>query len=395
MIICFVVDVYKDRSNGTSMSAFRSAKMLRQKGHEVRIVAVKDKEKLEYEEGEFGEKLYLCKENYIPLVTEISHKQHMRFAKPDINLMKKAFQGCDIVHFFLPFALEIEGIKLCKELKIPYTTAFHLQPQHISYNMNFNFDFFNDYLYRRFYRHFYAYAHHIHCPSKLMQDELKRIGYKAKTYVISNGFELSMQNSQAKKEENGFFNIVSVGRFSKEKRQDVLIKALATNKYSKQIKLHLHGLGPRQDYLKNLCSKLLANECEFGFLENSLLMQKLVSMDLYVHAAEVESEAISCLEAISLGLVPVIANSKISATNQFALDERSLFKTNDIKDLNKKIKYWIENQDELKKMQTAYKNSVAKYELSLCVDKLLQMFDEARKDFKDDESLFAKVNKLD
>lgn len=49
MIICFVVDVYKDRSNGTSMSAFRSAKMLRQKGHEVRIVAVKDKEKLEYE----------------------------------------------------------------------------------------------------------------------------------------------------------------------------------------------------------------------------------------------------------------------------------------------------------------------------------------------------------
>lgn len=65
--------------------------------------------------------------------------------------------------------------------------------------MNFNFDFFNDYLYRRFYRHFYAYAHHIHCPSKLMQDELKRIGYKAKTYVISNGFELSVQSSQAKK----------------------------------------------------------------------------------------------------------------------------------------------------------------------------------------------------
>lgn len=101
------------------------------------------------------------------------------------------------------------------------------------------------------------------------------------------------------------------------------------------------------------------------------------------------------LRAISLGLVPVIADSKISATNQFALDERSLFKTNDIKDLNKKIKYWIENQDELKKMQTAYKNSVAKYELSLCVDKLLQMFDEARKDFKDDESLFARINSLD
>ena len=48
--------------------------------------------------------------------------------------------------------------------------------------------------------------------------------------------------------------------------------------------------------------------------------------DLYVHAAEAEIEAIACIEAFASGLVPVIANAKMSATKQFALDKRSLFK---------------------------------------------------------------------
>ena len=39
MVIAFVVDSYKNRSNGTSMTAFRFARELIKKGHEVRIVA--------------------------------------------------------------------------------------------------------------------------------------------------------------------------------------------------------------------------------------------------------------------------------------------------------------------------------------------------------------------
>ncbi|WP_394984615.1 glycosyltransferase [uncultured Helicobacter sp.] len=406
MTIAFVVDIYKDRSNGTSMSAFRCARELLRRGHEVRIIATKPTKALtspklpketSFEIGDDGEKIYFVKERYIPIVTEVSHKQHMVFGAPDENLMREVLKGCDVVHFFLPFRLEIMGIALCKELQIPYTTAFHMQPQHISYALSMNFAWFNDYLYRRLFRGFYRYTHHIHCPSKLMREELERIGYGGKKYVISNGFDGGTLQAPRGVDfglEEGVFHIASVGRFSKEKRQDILIKAIARNKYAHKIKLHLHGLGPRESYLKRLCEKYLRGGYEFGFIENALLLQKLKAVNLYCHPAQVESEAISCLEAISLGVVPLIADSKVSATNQFALDSRSLFRTNDIEDLSEKITYWIENPHALDSMREAYRQSVRQYALSLSVDKMLRMFEEAIIDFKQDRGLFEKVHRL-
>lgn len=396
MIIVFVVDSYKNRSNGTSMTAFRFARELIKKGHEVRIVATNitnDKGIMaKGDVGEEGERLYGVKEHYIPLVTEVSRKQHMIFGFPDKEVLKEVFSGADIVHFYMPFKLEIIGLHLCREMRIPYITAFHVQPQHISYNMNMNFDWFNHYLYMRFYHSFYKYSHHIHCPSKFMESELNRVGYGGKKYAISNGFSLKNIKTKPISLGDDYFHIASVGRLSKEKRQDILIKAIAKSKYADKIKLHLHGIGPRESYLKGLCEQLMQGHYEFGYIENSLLMQKICNMDLYVHPAQVESEAISCLEAISFGIVPIIANSKISATNQFALDDRSLFQTNNISDLCVKIEYWIEHKDELLAMSDKYKESAKQYALDLSIIKIEAVYEEAIKDFKDNPELFTKIN---
>ena len=67
--------------------------------------------------------------------------------------------------------------------------------------------------------------------------------------------------------------------------------------------------------------------------------------DLYCHPSEVEIEGIACLEAVSTGLVPVISDSKRSATKYLAIDDKNLFKCNDSVDLAKKIDYWFENKD--------------------------------------------------
>lgn len=400
MVIVFVVDSYKNRSNGTSMTAFRFARELIKKGHEVRIVATNitdDKMEGAIADGEMGkegERLYGVRERYIPLVTEVSRKQHMIFGFPDKDVLRKAFSGADIVHFYMPFKLEIVGLHLCREMKIPYITAFHVQPQHISYNMNMDFEWFNHYLYMRFYRAFYRYCHHIHCPSKLMESELNRVGYGGKKYVISNGFKFKQTSAIKEKFNDSYFHIASVGRLSKEKRQDILIKAIAKSKYADSIKLHLHGLGPRESYLKGLCEKLLKTPYEFGYIENNLLMENIAKMDLYVHPAQVESEAISCLEAISFGIVPIIADSKISATNQFALDNRSIFQTNNVNDLCAKIEYWIEHREELLAMHDKYKESAKQYALDLSIEKIEKVYKEAIKDFKDNPTLFTQINLL-
>jgi len=95
-----------------------------------------------------------------------------------------------------------------------------------------------------------------------------------------------------------------------------------------------------------------------------------------VHTADAEIEAISCIEAFTTGLVPIIANSNKSATTQFALDERSLFKAGNSEDLAKKIDYWLENEQERKNMEKIYAEQAEKYRIENSIEKIEEMFKE-------------------
>ncbi|PAF44824.1 glycosyltransferase [Helicobacter sp. 11S02596-1] len=371
MIIVLVVDSFADKSNGTSMTAFRFANALKARGHHVRVVAPHIE----------GEGYYAIPERYIPLVTEISHKQHMIFGKPVKSTLKEAFSGADIVHLFLPFKLEIASIAVAKEMKIPYMGAFHLQPEHITYNIGLqSLGFLNRFIFWLFKFRFYRHISHIHCPSKLIEEEITRNGYKGKKYVISNGFDTLYSPPSAKPASDGFIHITMVGRYSNEKRQDVLIEAIRASKYAKKIKLHLKGIGPTQKRLQNL-AMALENPVDFGFVSPPDLLKILHQSDIYVHTADVEGEAIACLEAISCGVVPIISDSKISATGQFALDDRSLFVAGNAKDLASKIDYWIENPTERERMGKLYAKSALNYTLERSIEQAEAMYAEVIEDF--------------
>ena len=102
----------------------------------------------------------------------------------------------------------------------------------------------------------------------------------------------------------------------------------------------------------------------------------LSQCDLYVHASDMESEAISCIEAFATGLVPVIANSEVSATPQFALDGRSLFKPGSPKDLARAIDYWLDHPNERKYIGELYRVSAKQYSLSNSVSRFEEMLQE-------------------
>ncbi|CCM73708.1 hypothetical protein BN341_17950 [Helicobacter heilmannii ASB1.4] len=80
--------------------------------------------------------------------------------------------------------------------------------------------------------------------------------------------------------------------------------------------------------------------------------------------------------------MPIISDSKISATNQFALDNRSLFKSNDPKNLAQKIDYWLEHPQERKEAENAYAASAQNYTLEDSINKALAMYEEVIADFK-------------
>ena len=385
MNIVVVIDIYDQLTNGTVMTAYRFVEEFKRRGHNVRVVAT----------GAHGDGEYDVPERIIPIVTKIASKQQIRFGKPVEAVFREAFVGADVVHFYLPFKLEKQGRKIAKEMDIPCTAAFHLQPENITYNCGMKRSrLLPKWIYSYFRRKFYKYFDHVHCPSVFIADQLRKNKYKAKLHVISNGVAPDFKPAETPKtERKEFFDILMIGRYATEKRQDVLIKAIAKSKYADKIRLTLAGKGPKRKKLEKLGKKYLKNPIVFGFYPEQDLIKVIQASDLYVHAADIEIEAIACIEAFSCGVVPVIADSKKSATPQFALDERSLFKAGSPKDLAAKIDYWIENEEERRNMSEAYAQHGGRYRLDYSVERAEEMFTEAIKTYRNKKRVEGKEHK--
>ncbi len=159
----------------------------------------------------------------------------------------------------------------------------------------------------------------------------------------------------------------------------MVIEAVKKSKYSKKIQLVLAGIGPMDEAYRKMAEGM-PNPVIFNFYNHNDLKDLYAQSDLYVHASDVEIEALSCMEAFATGLVPVISNSvERSATPQFALDERSLFLPGNSDDLAVKIDYWIEHEEERKRMELEYAELGKKYALDKCVLEMIDMFNDAIK----------------
>ena len=334
MKILLVLDQFDGANNGNTNSARRLRDTLIRHGHEVRVAA-----QGESREGEkYGFPLY-----HLPVFDKLVTAQGFTFASRDDKTMKEAVAWADVIHVMMPFALSRSAL----------------------FEASFGFR-----------KYIFQYLHHIHCPSNMIRSQLEKHRYKADFRVISNGIEPDIVYHKNPKdpEFEGKILIVMSGRYSGEKRQDVLIDAVKKSKYKDRIVLYLAGQGPMKAHYEKLCADL-PNKAVMKFLTKAELQRLFGMADLYVHTSDAEIEAMGCMEAFASGLVPVISNStNRSATPQFALDERSLFKPGDSSDLAEKIDWWIEHEDERKRMEHLYAEEADRFRLDDCVDKMEQMF---------------------
>lgn len=379
MIITLVMDQYGQVNNGTTVTTMRFAEVLRQHGHEVRIVAYNPKGKDNNDDPYFyGVDCYK-----IPVFDGLVRSQGMIFAKPDDEVLMKAIKGSDVVHLLLPFPIQRRARLIAKELGVATTAAFHCQPENITYTCFVGkVKKINDILYNQFRKGFYQYINHIHCPSVMIRDQLVKHKYKANLHVISNGVAPTFVPMEVEKPEelNDKYVILMVGRLSREKRQDLLIKAIGTSKYNKNIQLILCGKGPWKKHLQKLSKKYLANPVKFEFLPQPELLKVINYSDLYVHASDAEIEAISCMEAFTCGLVPVISNSELTATKQFAQDPHCLFEAGNYNSLREQIEYFYEHPEEKEALSKKYIEYAKQYALDYCVTALEKVFEQEIKE---------------
>ena len=374
MIITLVTDQFYQNNHGTSISGQRIYNGLVALGHTVRVLTIDNGENTEYalEERYFGK-----------LITGIINSQGFQFAKPERSTLEKAIKGSDIVHIYLPFKLGQTTIKMCRELNVPCTAAFHIAPENITSTIYMDkLKPINGALWHNFYDQTYRYVKHIHTPSLMIAKQLVDHNFHANLHVISNGFN-DIFKVQPEKKPNLFkdkFVICFVGRFSREKRHDLIIKAVNASKYRDKIQLIFAGQGPTRKHIMKM-SRKLPNYPYFTFLSRPQLVSMFNFADLYIHPADVEIEGMSCLEAIACGCVPVVSDSPKSATSQFSVHKQGIFKHGDYKDLATKIDWWIEHPKDLKVEKQIVAEHAQKFTLEKSMDHYVKMFEAAIADW--------------
>ena len=371
MKVLVVADVLGEENNGTTIACMNLVNYLKSQGDEVNVLCADQNKK-----GLPG--YYIVPEKHLGfLIDYIVHKNNVTLAQPSTKIIKQALEGVDICHIMLPFALGIKTCKIARKMGIPITAGFHCQAENFTAHLRLmNCSLANKLTYKHFYKKLYRHVDAVHYPSEFIKNTFEKcVKRKTNAYVISNGVNDLYRHADIERPEHlsKKFNILFIGRYSKEKSHDVLIKAISLSKHKDEIQLIFAGQGPCETSMKKLSNKLGIIPPIMKFFSRQELVEVINSSDLYVHPAEIEIEAISCLEAITCGLVPVISDSKRSATNGFALTEKNLFKNNNAQDLTNKIDYWFDHPEERKECSKQYLGYTKQFEQVVCMQKMREM----------------------
>lgn len=365
MTITVVCDVLGKENNGTTIAAMNLIRFLKSKGHDVRILcADADKKGLH--------DYFVVPINDLGIFQNYVEKNGVTLAKPEREVINAALDGADVVHIMMPFSLGQATAKIAQKKHIPISAGFHLLAENISTHVFLSKSkLFNRATYAIFHK-MYKRCDSIHYVTQYIRNLYEGMYGATNGYVISNGVN-EMFRPRPVPREDDFIRILYTGRYSKEKAHKTLIAAAGLSRYKDKIKLVLAGDGPLKETLKKQAQSLPVPP-EFRFFSREEMVNVDNSADLYVHAAEYEAEGIGCLEALACGVVPIISDSPKSATKYYALNEKSLFKCNDAKDLAAKIDWWIEHPKEKEEYSAKYAEiSKEKFDHAACMQAMEDM----------------------
>lgn len=395
--LLFVINNLYTRGNGLSASARRTITLLRGRGHDVRVLSSGSAEQAQA--CNFTAPEFALPARRFPLADAIISAQGYAFAKPKRKVIKQAVAWADVVHLEEPFGLQARTAHVAKRAGKPVLATYHIHPENITATIHLDGLWpLNALLLASWRRRIYALAQVVQCPSDSVRQRLQRWGLGDKLVTISNGVGLAPSKpaagtkteycapggrqvetkqtpGEAQPEGEQVYRLLVVGRFSREKDQATILKAMRHSRYASQIQLVFAGRGPTEKSLRRAASHLvrdgvLKHAPSFNFFDAAGLDTQAEQADLYIHAAFIEVEGLSCLEVLRHGVVPVIAHSPLTATSQFALDAHSRFKARDPKALARAIDYWLSDNDRRQTEAQKYLNIGAHYDINDCVSRL-------------------------
>ncbi len=346
MKILLVINEFNARTNGLSISTQRFYNEFKSLGADVRVLGG----------HQYGDVFYNLEKKAIHPFENIIEKQGYVFAKIDKKIIEEAVEWADVVHLEEPFFIQKATAKIAKKKGKIITGTFHLYPENIISTIHMgHFRFINHCLMLWFRHMAYKYCDFIQCPTQNVYQRLESNNYASKKMVITNGItpERFITHTTKPEEFKNKFIILSVGRFSVEKDQKTLLKALRYSKHESDILLIMAGQGPLRKKYERMAKKL-TNKPIMKFMKKEELMDITSYADVIVHCADVEVEGMSLMEGFAGGAVPIIAEARLSATAQYALTANNKFKARNPKMLANSIDYFFEHPLDLIDLRKKY-----------------------------------------
>lgn len=210
-------------------------------------------------------------------------------------------------------------------------------------------------------------------PSNYLKEKMIQAGWdKEKITVLINP-------APSYKFNNSGQNLLYIGRLSKEKGVDTLLKALTETKET----LDIAGTGPEEDNLKNLCQKLnLSDRVIFHGQVLGANLEKLRNEAKAIILPSVWAENMSLVLLESLASGKIIIASNTGGTPELIENEKTgfLFTAGDSKMLAEKIKHLSQlSEPEKELMFNQIKEKIEPLNLQKHLEKLKIIYQQFQK----------------
>ena len=378
--ILFVINDLYTRGNGLAASARRMIILLRERGHDVRVLSAPARHG---DDCGVGAPDYPLPHLRIPLVAPLISSQGYAFARSDRRQIDRALDWADVVHLEEPFMLQAAVARRARDCGVPALATYHIHPENLTASVYLDrCALLNRVILEVWKRFIFDRCGALQCPSESVWRRVSSLGLSPRLFVLSNGVPLGGVSVECggKGGESSVVRLLSIGRFSREKDQVTILRALRFSSHARSIELTLAGRGPTERQLRAQADRLvragvIERPVRFTFMNAEKMARASERSDLYVHAARIEVEGLGALEALRHGVVPVLACGPLTATSQFALTEESVFEAGNPRSLARVIDAWIDRGGEARRAEAVrYRGVEAQYDIRVCVRELERVY---------------------
>ncbi len=378
--ILFVINDLYTRGNGLAASARRTIALLRERGHDVRVLSAPA---LDGDDCGIGAPDYPLPYLRVPLLAPLIASQGYAFARSDRSQIDRALDWADVVHLEEPFMLQAIVARRARARGVPALATYHIHPENLTASVYLDrCALLNRVVLEGWKRFVFNRCGALQCPSQSVWQRVSSLGLSPRLFVFSNGVPLDGVNVEPGDRGGGssVVRLLSIGRFSREKDQATILRALRFSSHARSLELTLAGRGPTERRLRRLSDRLVRDgvieyPVRFAFMGAEEMARASRQADLYVHAARIEVEGLGALEVLRHGVVPVLACGPLTATSQFALSEESVFEAGDPRSLARAIDAWVDRGSGDRRVEAArYRRVGAQYDICSRVGELERVY---------------------